>query len=82
MGPINVGVYASDLNFGYAGSSGIISCSSSNSAYSIDHAILLVGYNTTHWFVKNSWGTSWGHNGFGYISKTSGNDCNIRQYVN
>ena len=56
MGPINVGVYASDLNFGYAGSSSIISCSSSNSPYSIDHAILILGYNTTLWFVKNSWG--------------------------
>lgn len=78
-GPINVGVYASDYSFSYAGSSGLISCSYSST---IDHAILLVGYNTTHWFVKNSWGTTWGHNGFGYISKTIGNDCNIRQYVN
>lgn len=78
-GPINVGVYASDPNFMYAGSSGLISCST---PYTVDHAIVLVGYNTTHWFVKNSWGTSWGHNGFGYISKSTGNDCNIRQYVN
>ena len=78
-GPINVGVYASDPNFMYAGSSGGITCSYPPT---IDHAIVLVGYNATHWIVKNSWGTSWGHNGFGYISKNTNNDCNIRQYVN
>ena len=75
-GPINVGVYASDPNFMYAGSSGGITCSYPPT---IDHAIVLVGYNATHWIVKNSWGTSWGHNGFGYISKNTNNDCNIRQ---
>lgn len=78
-GPLNVGVYASDSNFMYAGSSGIISCGSSST---IDHAILLVGYTATHWIVKNSWGTSWGNSGFGFISKSTSNDCNIRQYVN
>ena len=78
-GPLNVGVYASDSNFMYAGSSGVISCGSSSR---IDHAILLVGYTTTHWIVKNSWGTSWGNSGFGFISKSTTNDCNIRQYVN
>ena len=50
--------------------------------YSIDHTLLLVGYNATHWFVKNSWGTGWGNNGYGYITKDPSHDCNIRQYVN
>lgn len=40
---------------------------------------MLVGYNSTHWFVKNSWGTGWGDQGFGYISKT--NDCGLRTWV-
>lgn len=77
-GPINVGIRGTDANFMYAGSSGLISCGSSSV---IDHAIVLVGYNSTHWFIKNSWGTSWGDNGYGYISKNRTNDCNIRQYV-
>ena len=77
-GPINVGVYASDSNFLYAGPSGLISCAPTSY---INHAILLVGYNATHWFIKNSWGTSWGNSGYGYITKNSSNDCNIKQYV-
>lgn len=78
-GPITVGVYGSDYSFNYAGSTGLISCSPTTT---VDHAVLLVGYNTTHWIVKNSWNTGWGHNGYGYITKNTNNDCNIRQYVN
>lgn len=34
------------------------------------HAILIIGYNDTSrlFKFKNSWGTSWGDNGYGYIS--------------
>ena len=77
-GPISVGVTGSDIGFYSVGSNGLISCFSNTL---IDHVVLLVGYNITHWFVKNSWGTSWGHNGYGYISKNTLSDCGIRQYV-
>lgn len=56
--------------------SALISCPSNSRA---DHAVLLVGYNTTHWFIKNSWGTSWGAGGYGYINKI--NDCNLHSWV-
>ena len=33
----------------------------------IDHAVVLVGYNTTHdppyWKIRNSWGSNWGEEG-------------------
>jgi hypothetical protein len=78
-GPITVGIWASDPSFDWAGPSGLISC---GPVSSINHAVLLIGYNTTHWFIKNSWGTSnWGNNGFGYVDKTAGKDCNIRVSV-
>jgi len=35
---------------------------------SIDHCVQLVGYDSTaspaYWIVRNSWGTSWGENGY------------------
>ncbi len=74
---MSVGVSGSDFSFYSVGSSGLIN-SCSLSTY-IDHAVLLYGYNTTHWFIKNSWGTIWGNQGYGYILKTR--DCGITQYV-
>ena len=42
-----------------------------------DHHVLLVGYTETEWIVKNSWGTGWGVDGYGYISMKNAEDCCI-----
>jgi len=48
----------------------------------LDHGVLIVGFNDAnsppYWIVKNSWGTSWGENG--YIRLEKGTDqCGITQ---
>jgi C1A family cysteine protease len=35
----------------------------------INHAILAVGYTSSYFIVKNSWGTSWGSSGYIYMAK-------------
>jgi len=42
----------------------------------LDHAMMIVGYNTNangkYWIVKNSWGQTWGQRGYMYLARTPG----------
>lgn len=50
-----------------------------------NHLLLLVGYGINeqgeeYWKVKNSWGTKWGQNGYGFIARNRDNHCRIASY--
>ncbi|XP_014908492.1 cathepsin O [Poecilia latipinna] len=49
-----------------------------------NHAVLVVGYDTTgqipYWIVQNSWGTTWGDQGYVYV-KIGSNICGIADSV-
>ncbi|XP_028272429.1 cathepsin O [Parambassis ranga] len=49
-----------------------------------NHAVLVVGYDasgdTPYWIVQNSWGTTWGNEGYVYI-KIGANVCGIADSV-
>ena len=77
IGPISVCIDASSNWQYYSGGVFTGSCSSSRSQ--INHAVLAVGYANGAWIVKNSWGTSWGENGY-IRMKMGGNICGIGCY--
>mmetsp|Transcript_26187 Transcript_26187/g.61094 ORF Transcript_26187/g.61094 Transcript_26187/m.61094 type:complete len:544 (-) Transcript_26187:149-1780(-) len=71
--PVAVAVAASSMAFQLYGS-GIITADECGSQ--VDHAVLLIGYGTDsgldYWRLKNSWGTSWGEDGFFRIERGAG----------
>ncbi|XP_071778871.2 cathepsin O isoform X1 [Centroberyx gerrardi] len=54
------------------------------SSQQANHAVLVIGYDTTgdipYWIVQNSWGTTWGNEGYAYV-KIGGNVCGIADSV-
>ncbi|KAJ3683076.1 hypothetical protein LUZ60_013303 [Juncus effusus] len=72
--PVSVGIDASSLDFQlYTG--GIYDGDCSSNPDDIDHAVLIVGYGSedgvSYWIVKNSWGYSWGMQGYIYIKRNT-----------
>ena len=41
-----------------------------------NHGVLIVGYEKDYWIVKNSWGGSWGQDGYIYF-KYDRNACGL-----
>jgi cathepsin L len=70
--PVSVALRASSSVFQLY-KSGIISSTSCGTT--IDHAVVVIGYGTEggkdYWLLKNSWGTSWGEQGFFRISRST-----------
>ena len=77
--PVSVAIEADQDCFQYY-TGGVLDDSSCGT--SLDHGVLAVGYSTgssdgNYWIVKNSWGTSWGLNGYVQIAMNGGSDGGI-----
>eukprot|EP01035_Chromulina_nebulosa_P027029 gene27029-35477_t len=76
IGPVTVSLDA-DALFSY--SSGILTCSN---RWIINHAVQLVGYGvdpitaTKYWLLRNSWGTSFGENGYFRLARSDSDSSN------
>ena len=77
--PVSVAIEA-DTRYFQSYSSGVLTSVSCGT--NLDHGVLVVGYGTengiNYWLVKNSWGVSWGENGYVKIARSdSTNDSGV-----
>jgi len=81
IGPIGVAISVDDAFANYA--SGVfVDNSCPNDPNDLDHAVLVVGYGTStngtdYWIVKNSWGATWGNQGYILMARNHNNMCGI-----
>jgi hypothetical protein len=76
QGPVSVAIEADQRAF-QSYRSGILSAACGTK---LDHGVLVVGYGDGYWIVKNSWGASWGMDGYIQLARGTGSpsgECGI-----
>ncbi|UYV60942.1 hypothetical protein LAZ67_1002893 [Cordylochernes scorpioides] len=85
VGPISIGINSAHATFQIYKGGVYNNTNCQNDKDSIDHGLLLVSYGQEngmdYWLVKNSWGDTWGENGYIKMSRNKNNQCGIATYA-
>ncbi|XP_066551510.1 cathepsin K [Amia ocellicauda] len=81
IGPVAITIDATTRNFQFYQNGVFYDPKCTN--WKKNHAVVLVGFGTAgtdnYWIIKNSWGTSWGENGYLRLAKDKGDECGVSQ---
>lgn len=81
VGPVSVAIDASNPSFMFYRDGVYNEQACGNAEKDLTHGMLAVGYGTeiggSYWIVKNSWGNSWGSDGYVKIARNDNNLCGI-----
>ena len=86
IGPISVAMDASPIGLQFYFSGIFSSFFCGNSLDALNHGLLAVGYGSQktifgqekdYWLIKNSWGKSWGIQGYLKLARNSNNMCGV-----
>ena len=78
VGPVSIAIEADQMSFQLY-KDGVLA--QSKCGDQLDHGVLAVGYGhdsssgKDYWLVKNSWGVTWGEQGYIKLERTSNSDC-------
>lgn len=81
VGPISAAMEVTNNTRQFVGKSIFYDKTCHRNSDFMNHAVLIVGYGShkgfEYWLIKNSWGESFGDNGYAKIARNKGNHCNI-----
>lgn len=70
-GPIISAIYGGEYNFQRHTGKGVFvgNVGTNGPGTTVDHAVVIVGWDDDKkaWLIKNSWGSGWGDNGYGWV---------------
>lgn len=80
-GPVDIAVDANHSSFQFYSKGIYYESACQNSFSSLNHEMTAVGYGSNeqgdYWIVRNSWGSSWGMQGYILMARNKNNNCGI-----